>query len=169
MQKKLLSLLVMICPIFSFGQQIQIGDSELNVFHGTHGSLYSNSYYDVGYSLGLHTPLNESISVFTEVKPSAVTDSYFIVANIPVMAGINYGKIGFDPLVPSASRFGAYISFGMAPYFVIGSDNGGTNYQFCTDAGLRFRLSARDMTISFLSYADFGQGVRITYSLPPFE
>lgn len=168
--KKVVVLFIIVClPILSKGQQISIGDSELNVFHGTHGSLYANSYYDVGYSIGLYTKLNESVSVFSELKPSVATDAYSFVANVPLMVGLNYGKIGFDPMLPSNSRFGAYASIGMAPYFLVGSGDGGTNYQFCADAGIRFRLRARDMTVSFLSYANFGQGLRITYSLPPFE
>ena len=168
--KKAVILLIIIClPTLSKGQQISIGDNELSVFHGTHGSIYTNNFYDVGYSIGLNSKLNESLSVFTEIKPSLVTDSYYLAANIPVMAGINYGKIGYDPLLPSNSRFGAYISIGMAPYFSVGSGDGGTNYQFCADAGVRFRFRSRDMTVSFLSYSDFGQGLRITYSLPPFE
>ena len=150
-------------------QQIDIGDRQLNVFHGTHASVYSENLYDLGYTIGLHSSLNESVSLFAEIKPSVVTDYYNFTANIPVMVGLNYGKIGFDSQLPSKNRFGAYASIGMAPYFLVGSGDGGTNYQFCADAGVRFRLRARDMTVSILSYADFGQGLRITYSLPPFE
>lgn len=170
MQKKLLIVAVLIWPIFSFGQQILLGDNELNVFHGTHGSFYSSGLYDAGYSIGVYSPLNGSISAFTEIKPSiASTDAYQLLANIPVMVGVNYGKIGFDPELPSKARFGAYLAFGIAPYFSIGSDVGGTSYQFCTDAGIRLRMRSRDMTVSFLTYANFGQGLRVTYTLPPFE
>jgi hypothetical protein len=155
-------------------QQFEIADFPVTYSHQGFGTYYltEGNYFfsDVGYTGYFSHEVYDRVNVNVGVSASVLSDGYDIHGYFPLLIGVNYGKNGYNYAVPDdGMRAGFFGNLYVGPYKVFTAAGASTTtVSLTTEIGLRFRMRGRDMSVSLINRAN-ESGLRIAYSLPPFE